>query len=457
MPNSFSLICTVCFLFASAAGYGSQETDRSDSQYESACMEGLSQLADRTEFLQRDLAIKSSQVELQQEMRPLIKTDSKSVIADSNLVQEGITSTLWPVSHLVQEPSKEPVCGCSAGAKAEAEGRRGKDVVIMLAQNNTRPGHSAADFEANLRTFYAHVNDCLRKDVIIFHNGDFTEDGVAAIRRRFGPELQFHLLADGGPWWRPPPSVNISEQHTWYVKHAPLGYRNMCRFHSILIYDYLASLGYEWFMRIDEDSSFLSCIDYDLFGFLESQNRSIGYRVAYRDAEKVIRGLPELTRRFLQVVGKEPQPQLRQHIDGTLEELSSHTWDRFVYYNNFFMTKISAWRQPLVQKFLDQVDQSGIIYTHKVGDAPVQTMAALALMPESAVYRFDDWGYHHCTVDRTRSGCLIGAYINKTSSQLNICRQDRHQRISWGSSSEIMAFCGEADFIVPAPGTMLGF
>merc|ERR1711988_1768266 len=44
-----------------------------------------------------------------------------------------------------------------------------------------------------------------------------------------------------------------------------------------------------------------------------------------------------------------------------------------MYFTNFFVTKVSWWRQESVQLFLSAVDRNGGIYRHRWGDAPIQT------------------------------------------------------------------------------------
>eukprot|EP00966_Prymnesium_polylepis_P060716 1408741-Prymnesium_polylepis.1 len=54
-----------------------------------------------------------------------------------------------------------------------------------------------------------------------------------------------------------------------------------------------------------------------------------------------------------------------------------------IYFTNFFVARVAWWHRPEVQGFLDAVNESGGVYRHRWGDAPVQT-AALRLFARSA-------------------------------------------------------------------------
>eukprot|EP00415_Alexandrium_ostenfeldii_P002235 UN2235 len=85
--------------------------------------------------------------------------------------------------------------------------------------------------------------------------------------------------------------------------------------------------------------------------------------------------------------------ELSSHYDGG--KLSTESWDRWTYYNNFMMTRISWWRSSIVAEWLDRVDSSGIAYLHRVGDAPIQTFTRMMFMDRKHVHQFQDWAYNH--------------------------------------------------------------
>jgi len=67
------------------------------------------------------------------------------------------------------------------------------------------------------------------------------------------------------------------------------------------------------------------------------------------------------------------------------------------FYNNFFISKVSFWHKPEVQRFLDHIDREGVIYTLRWNDILWQSTAVQMFMPRRQVHMFDDFTYEHAT------------------------------------------------------------
>ena len=46
-----------------------------------------------------------------------------------------------------------------------------------------------------------------------------------------------------------------------------------------------------------------------------------------------------------------------------------------IFFTNFFVSRLDWWQQANVQHFLHAVESTGSIFTHRWGDAPIQTSA----------------------------------------------------------------------------------
>ena len=84
-------------------------------------------------------------------------------------------------------------------------------------------------------------------DVIVWHEGDLGLDDADALAGR--ANVRFCLLDEASGWGSPP-----------WLKAMPdskfsAGYRFMIRFYAVTIWRTLDRLGYEWVMRMDDDSS----------------------------------------------------------------------------------------------------------------------------------------------------------------------------------------------------------
>jgi len=275
-------------------------------------------------------------------------------------------------------------CHCPPGAGTSSSRR--KDAIIYLVQKKRMPM-----LLNSLAALHQHFNGCFRKDVLLFHNGDFTAEDQAGIIKTY-PLVQFHYLEVGGKYWRVPPEVENSGP--WRsTKGYNEGYRHMCRFHYKMAFEYLADRGYDWFMRLDDDSFILSCIDYDMFQFMEDNNYTYGWRLSQLEYHDFAGLLPDMVDQYMRKHRLTLSYDLGSHYEGGT--LSNESWDRWTYYNNFMMTRIAWWRKPAVSAWLSEVDSSGIAYLHRVGDAPIQTFTRMMFMPKAEVHHFQDFTYHH--------------------------------------------------------------
>ena len=164
------------------------------------------------------------------------------------------------------------------------------------------------------------------------------------------------------------------------------------RWFSLHIWSFMAEAGYEWVMRLDEDSFIHSQIPYDLVDFMEGRGLQYAYRVHAYEHNECVSGFPQAVHSHLVMFPEEATPSsLLSHCTPPSLEGLLQDWDRFTFYNNFFLTNVSLWHRPNVRRFLEHVDRMGGIYTHRWGDAPIQTAAVQMFVPGEQVHKFSDW------------------------------------------------------------------
>ena len=69
--------------------------------------------------------------------------------------------------------------------------------------------------------------------------------------------------------------------------------------------------------------------------------------------------------------------------------------------NNFFVSRVSFWLQPDVQRWLKFADKSHTIYTKRFNDILWQSVAVQMYMPLERVQMLRDFSYEHVTFYRT--------------------------------------------------------
>jgi hypothetical protein len=223
----------------------------------------------------------------------------------------------------------------------------------------------------------------IQYDMIIFHEGNIFPEHIEYIQSRSEPTLIFKNVKESGnklafddsrnqinPTLCPPTPLSAQ---------FPLGYKHMCHFWSIGLFDYLSE--YDYVLRIDEDC-YVDRVDPATFEAIINQEISFAVPLicTVLDDPGVIVGLDKLTHDFLNTRGFEmPIPYSDIKAPNT----------------NFMLVNLNYFRNhQLVQEFLQEVDNSHGIYSNRWGDAPIWGIIIYLLSGED-FFELSDTGYLH--------------------------------------------------------------
>ena len=207
--------------------------------------------------------------------------------------------------------------------------------------------------------------------VILFHEGNVCQEHRDYMSRST-PNLTFVDVGEDHFSRRP----GVDQLHP-----ADLGYRHMCRFYALGIYDYLTD--YDYVMRLDDDSYIESKIGYNIFEFMRSNDLDYGYvKSEYDTHAETMATLPDFVRKYVLT------NQITMNCD--FEAI-----DCLHYYSNFHVTRVSFWLRNDVQKFLEAIDNDGGIYRYRWGDHVIQTLALKIYSHLSRIHLFEDFKYTH--------------------------------------------------------------
>ena len=174
---------------------------------------------------------------------------------------------------------------------------RGAITYLCQVRHSSYQGRdSLVLLQESLALLHRHYNDQLyaRHDVLLFHTGDF---GAEDQRRVLAPYTSRSPLSSGGgrvrfervpaEHWRLPldaapqlgsPQLNRTRDWLMYPRYSE-GYRHMCRWYTIGLWETLEGLGYAWVMRLDEDSRLLSRVPMNVFAYLIARRMRFGFRM----------------------------------------------------------------------------------------------------------------------------------------------------------------------------------
>ena len=160
------------------------------------------------------------------------------------------------------------------------------------------------------------------------------------------------------------------------------------------VFKVLGRAGYQWIIRVDDDSRFPDPVPYNLVKAMQQEGASYGFRVQMAEDPPVVHSLAEATKFWLTMERREPA-WLYEHCNpSSIEGLSSLGWSRKMFYNNFFVGNISFWLAPEVQGYLRFLEQIRGAHRFRWGDAPVQTLTAGIFLPKQQIMEFD-FAYEH--------------------------------------------------------------
>lgn len=251
---------------------------------------------------------------------------------------------------------------------------------------------------------FKYFNEKYKYPVVIFHEGDYDaksqEEIFKSVRQSCRHLISFRQLdADD---FKVPAHIDANKaQRCINLNCTPywrnLAYRNMCRWWLVHMPRYAAS--YEYIMRIDDDLFIEEEIKTDIIEDAAKAKQLYVSNMIHVDCPLCCYGFKELLCALL------PQKQQliegifqKQEVPSTAHQLNGlrslmtiapivngpvgekiTLWSPVMNYNNFHITASAFWMREDVQKLINAIDQSGLIYYYRLGDSPVQSAVTMLL------------------------------------------------------------------------------
>ena len=206
----------------------------------------------------------------------------------------------------------------------------------------------------------------------------------------------------------------VPPQRQWMQRNKfSAGYRHMIRFYTTGIWDLVARLGYEYVMRLDEDSVLWSPIRYNIFDFMAARGIEYGFRLASWE-HGFHRKTSEDFHTFIRGYVKANQLSTGWLLDTCVDQRGIDAFtlegcgEPYGAYNNFFVSRLAFWKRRDVRHYLDHIERSHKIYTMRWNDILWQSTAIKLFMDRERVHMFQDFAYEHTTFrpmdNQTRKG-----------------------------------------------------
>jgi hypothetical protein len=223
----------------------------------------------------------------------------------------------------------------------------------------------------------------LQFDMVIFHEGNITAEQQEYISKNSKATLLFRDVKQCASKAAFDDSKNIYNMELCppneLSERFPVGYKHMCHFWSIDVFEYLSE--YQYTIRIDEDC-YVDRVDPAVFESVIEQEIKFAVPLicTVLDDPNVIVGLEQLLNKFAK--------------DNNITLPVAYA-DIKAPNTNFMMLDLDFFRQhEITQKFLLEVENSHGIYSNRWGDAPIWGIILYALASVD-FYELSDTGYLH--------------------------------------------------------------
>ncbi|RMZ89857.1 hypothetical protein DV736_g2930, partial [Chaetothyriales sp. CBS 134916] len=282
-----------------------------------------------------------------------------------------------------------------------------------------------------------------------FNDVPFTEEFKKATRELTKAKVSYHVIPK--EHWDTPSwiSNDLYEESAQILKENNVQYWNMisyhkmCRWNSGFFFHHPALKHTRYYWRVEPKVQFFCDVDYDVFRYMQDNNKTYGFNVNLYDSPESIPSLWPETIKFLAahpehlhknnalawLVDSERRPE---------HNLKAHGYSTCHFWSNFEIADMTFWRSQAYSDFFDHLDRSGGFFYERWGDAPVHSIALGLFEDSSRIHWFKDIGYNHipfynCPNSPKCRGCDPGKfYAGEPWLQREDCRPNWFKYVGTG-------------------------
>ena len=253
-----------------------------------------------------------------------------------------------------------------------------KSAICYLCKNQD---YKIVNIKKSLEKLYLHYKFVNDSDIFIFVESDFPKEKIEDLKLSF-PRIYFKTIE-----FKPSVDLKIPVESISFDDKCDftLGYRHMCQFFFSEIRNYIKE--YDWYMRLDDDSFIGSDINYNIFEYLENNNKVYGYVAEIPEWPPVVVGVDDF---FIKII---EDYKLTPHFFDKL--LDDKKYNLRHFYNNIEVAKLSYFEKDGVKLLTRLVNESGNIYRWRWGDNLLRTILLSITVDQKQIHKFEDFDYYH--------------------------------------------------------------
>ncbi|KAL9044325.1 MAG: hypothetical protein Q9214_002527, partial [Letrouitia sp. 1 TL-2023] len=175
-----------------------------------------------------------------------------------------------------------------------------------------------------------------------------------------------------------------------------VSYHQMCRWNSGLFYKHPALEHVRYYWRVEPKVHFFCDVDYDVFRYMEDNNKTYGFTINLYDAPQSMPTLWPETQRFIKAhpeYVKSDDVNARQWLEDA-EQRPEHNkkasgYSTCHFWSNFEIADMNFWRSKAYDDYFNHLDRAGGFFYERWGDAPVHSIALGLFEDASKIHWID--------------------------------------------------------------------
>lgn len=169
-------------------------------------------------------------------------------------------------------------------------------------------------------------------------------------------------------------------------------YRHMCRFESGFFWRNPLLDDYDWYWRVEPGIQIYCDLNYDLFKYMEDNNKVYGFTISIHEFVKTIPTLWQHTKDFLKL---HPEHVAPNNFMDFISDDKGESYNLCHFWSNFEIASLKFWRSKAYTDYFEYLDKTGGFFYERWGDAPIHSIAASLFLSKDKIHYFDDVGYNH--------------------------------------------------------------
>jgi mannosyltransferase len=154
----------------------------------------------------------------------------------------------------------------------------------------------------------------------------------------------------------------------------------MCRWNSGLFYKHPALADTQYYWRVEPNVHFFCDVDYDVFRYMQDNNKTYGFTINLYDAPASLPSLWPETIKFLAahqeyIHENNAMDWLKDSSRRPEHNRKANGYSTCHFWSNFEIADMTFWRSQAYEDYFNHLDRAGGFFYERWGDAPVHSIA----------------------------------------------------------------------------------